>query len=105
MSIIPLNVPFVEKDQAKSLGAKWDNTNRYWYIHDDMDSDLFRKWLPESTPVPQNVNCAEEAIIEKGISLTEYLSTIFQAVKQVASKVVWICAEIGSLKKITDIIF
>ncbi len=41
-----LGVPFPEKDQAKKLGAKWDNTIRKWYIPEDFKGDdkCFDRW-------------------------------------------------------------
>lgn len=41
-----LNVPFEEKEQAKSLGAKWDATNKSWYIPKGESLDKFERWLP-----------------------------------------------------------
>ena len=32
---IYLKVPFNQKDEAKDLGAKWDNENKLWYIKND----------------------------------------------------------------------
>ena len=40
-----LQVPFADKDQAKALGAKWDETTKTWYIAADTDMGKFRKWL------------------------------------------------------------
>lgn len=43
---IYLNVPFEEKDQAKELGAKFDNQCKKWFIiRDEVDSDSFSKWM------------------------------------------------------------
>ena len=42
-----LNCPYAEKDDAKDLGAKWDQGARKWFVPDDIDTDLFRKWWPE----------------------------------------------------------
>jgi len=41
-----LNCPYAEKDDAKDLGAKWDQGVRKWFVPDDIDTDLFRKWWP-----------------------------------------------------------
>jgi phage/plasmid primase-like uncharacterized protein len=40
-----LNVPYNEKDEAKSLGAKWDRQKKSWCIPKGLDSALFSKWL------------------------------------------------------------
>ena len=45
-----LNVPYGEKDEAKSLGAKWDAKVKKWYI--DMARDeyvKFSKWILKDT--------------------------------------------------------
>ena len=40
-----LNCPFSEKDECKSLGGKWDNEQKKWYISKDMNKEKFQKWL------------------------------------------------------------
>ena len=42
-----LNTPYAEKNQAKALGAKWDNTNKTWYAPAGLDLNKFEKWLPQ----------------------------------------------------------
>ena len=42
-----LNCPYAEKDDAKDLGAKWDQRARKWFVPDDIDTDLFKKWWPQ----------------------------------------------------------
>jgi len=41
-----LNCPFDEKDMCKSLGGRWDNDLRKWYVPADLDTDDFRRWWP-----------------------------------------------------------
>lgn len=43
-----LDCPFAEKDEAKSLGAKFDNEKRKWYVAADADLAPFAKWMPAS---------------------------------------------------------
>jgi hypothetical protein len=43
-----LKVPFAEKDQAKALGARWDATQKKWYVPSGVDVNLFGCWLPDS---------------------------------------------------------
>jgi hypothetical protein len=40
-----LNVPYAEKDAAKSLGARWDAGKRKWYVPPGADKALFEKWV------------------------------------------------------------
>lgn len=39
-----LNVPYAEKDEAKSLGARWNPTKRRWYVPDGVATADFAKW-------------------------------------------------------------
>ncbi|MDE7315828.1 MAG: ssDNA-binding domain-containing protein [Mucispirillum sp.] len=43
-SVTYINVPKVEKDEVKSLGAKWDRNNVCWFVPADIDAFLFNKW-------------------------------------------------------------
>lgn len=43
-----LNVPFREKDEAKSLGARWDAAQKRWYVPPDKDLEPFQRWLPDA---------------------------------------------------------
>jgi hypothetical protein len=45
--IIYLNVPYIEKDKCKKIGAKWCDINKRWYINGCMNKDLFKEWMPE----------------------------------------------------------
>lgn len=42
-----INVPFKEKDEAKSLGAKWDSKQKSWYVRDERDYPKFQKWIED----------------------------------------------------------
>lgn len=44
MSLI-INVPFSEKDEAKSLGAKWNPTLKKWYVEKRENYHKFSKWI------------------------------------------------------------
>lgn len=43
-----LEVPFEEKEQAKSLGARWSSAMKTWYCPDGVDLRLFKRWLPKA---------------------------------------------------------
>lgn len=47
MPRVDLNVPFHEKDEAKKLGARWDITQKTWYVPDGVNESAFARWLPE----------------------------------------------------------
>ena len=40
-----LRVPFADKDEVKSRGARFDMSIRQWYIAGNADIELFVKWL------------------------------------------------------------
>lgn len=42
-----IDCPYPEKNEAKALGAKWDNPNRSWYVPAGLDLNQFKKWLPQ----------------------------------------------------------
>lgn len=44
--MIRLNVPYVQKDEAKALGAKWNYTQKFWYCEDD-EVDKFLRWYDD----------------------------------------------------------
>ncbi len=48
---INLKVPFAEKDQAKSLGARWNGELKVWYVPPGTDSAPFAKWFADGAPV------------------------------------------------------
>jgi hypothetical protein len=41
-----LKVPFEQKFQAQSLGARWDAAKRTWYVPDGVDASKFLRWVP-----------------------------------------------------------
>jgi hypothetical protein len=42
---VNLKCPFSEKDQAKALGAKWDASEKTWFVIDPPDMRPFMRWL------------------------------------------------------------
>jgi Domain of unknown function (DUF5710) len=47
---IYLNVPYSQKDTAKSLGARWDQGTRRWFVPSKIPIDQFNQWLPVKRP-------------------------------------------------------
>ena len=52
-----LNVPYKDKDIAKSLGAKWDYSKKQWFIPAGVETSCFEKWLP----------CTTQGLIEENL--------------------------------------
>lgn len=43
-----LDVPFKEKDEARTLGARWDKEANAWYAPAGTDLEKLAKWLPKT---------------------------------------------------------
>jgi Na+-translocating ferredoxin:NAD+ oxidoreductase RnfG subunit len=41
---VVLSVPIEEKDEAKALGAKWDNEKKTWYVPEGIALGAFSRW-------------------------------------------------------------
>lgn len=67
-----LNVPYVEKDEAKKLGAKWDAAKKKWYVANKEDYPKFFKWIFEEG----------EVIVCDWIYIMEGVHTCFKCKKQ-----------------------
>lgn len=48
-----LAVPYGEREAAKLAGAQWDKTAKSWYVRDNPDSELIKRWLPENVTAQQ----------------------------------------------------
>ena len=42
---LKINVPYKEKEEAKSKGACWDTENKTWYVPENKDYNDFIKWI------------------------------------------------------------
>ena len=103
-----LDVPFKEKDEAKALGARWDAGAKKWYAPDGTDLAIFSAWLPAgskpSAPVvmpsandlvsAESGDQTELATTKKGISLSQLLAGVAQAVAQAFRSGVWTIVEV-----------
>ena len=103
-----LDVPFKEKDEAKALGARWDGGAKKWYVPDGKDLALFAAWLPAgsktSAPLvtPSSTALASAELSDttdltttkKGISLSQLLAGVAQAVAQAFRSGVWTIVEV-----------
>ena len=59
---INLKVPFNEKDQAKSLGARWNAEAKIWYVPIGIDAAPFEKWLSSASNSTPNIAAAKPAV-------------------------------------------
>jgi len=106
-----LDVPFREKDQAKSLGARWDSVSKKWYVPDAFDGDIevFQKWLPNlnadnqvqsNASVSGQLNLANNTDTdqtEKGLKLSIVLHKVQTALRKNFAGGLWVVAEIANI--------
>ena len=96
MTNVYLKVDFAEKDQVKLLGGRWDNDLKKWYVPSGLDLNNFSKWLlateqSEKSVVPIN------NYQDKGITLSQLLQKVNQAIRQITPQLEWIKAEISEV--------
>jgi hypothetical protein len=73
-SNINLKVPFSEKDQAKSMGARWNAEAKLWYVPQGVDAAPFEKWLSSAPSPAQNktpVQVAAKPIVKSSQTNTQ----------------------------------
>lgn len=61
-----LNVPYVEKDQAREAGAKWDGKEKRWYAAVGADLNRLAIWLPGEHQQPAAAPAALDPCREFG---------------------------------------
>ena len=97
MALTYLDVPFKAKDEAKSLGARWDAVARKWYVPEGRELAAFQAWLPVAAATfPLALEPNEQALItaKPSVSLSHLLSGVAQAVAQAFSAGVWTRVEV-----------
>lgn len=80
-----LNVSFDEKDEAKSLGAKWDPERKEWYFVEKRQVNFlkFSKWLKKGYDIP-SINLSSDVSIKIGKSIfSDLIHSIQNAKKRV----------------------
>ena len=107
MSNTYLDVPFIKKDEAKALGARWDAGARKWYVPEGVELTPFNAWLPSSKKTtlsaaprsselipPEQSQSQEIGLAKKGLSLSQLLAGVAQAVTQAFRTGVWTIVEV-----------
>jgi exodeoxyribonuclease VII large subunit len=99
-----LNVPYRSKDSAKALGARFDGSVKQWYVESGVDLTAFATWLPTdaSAEAPDSfpITAAKSdpfavAPTPKGISLTQLLRGVGEAVAAAYASGVWTQIEVS----------
>ncbi|WP_347990332.1 strawberry notch-like NTP hydrolase domain-containing protein [Methylomonas sp. AM2-LC] len=70
-----LAVPYSERKEARSLGAKWDGGNKAWYVGPSADISKLQKWLPD------NVKSQQDPAMSPDDEFTEALRSVGCIVK------------------------
>jgi exodeoxyribonuclease VII large subunit len=97
---VDLSVPFVEKEDAKALGARWDAQKKLWYAPPGTDLGHLDRWLPREILVPAGADAPEssfDAEPEQGITLTELLAQVKGVIDRGVPEAVWVRAEVSEL--------
>lgn len=96
-----LNVPYAQKDEAKALGARWDNNQRKWYVPAGIAVEPFSRWLSEQADITLSSNTLEDEgaapyLVQtaQGIALSELLNSVQAAVAQTFRSGVWVLVEV-----------
>ena len=58
-----LNVPYSEKDEVKSKGARFDWNIKRWFVTEETKS-RFAKWLPTSSVVYEDLSDEQKVVID-----------------------------------------
>ena len=101
-----LEVQFKDKDQAKALGARWDGAAKKWYVPDGKELTPFNAWLPvalrgaaqpavtSSALTPAVESGTDVEPVKKGMTLSQLLAGVAQAVAQTFKSGVWTMVEV-----------
>src|SRR5450830_973218 len=109
-----LATSYLERTEAKDLGARWDGSLSKWYVPEGCDLAPFSKWLPPgaarvstSTGVVaiQTGNTSLAVASKKGVSLSSLLAGVSQAVAQAYKSGVWTMVEVVELRTVKGHVF
>jgi len=103
-----LTVAYKDKDAAKALGARWDGVQRQWFVPEGRDLAPFVSWLPaglDDGTISQSVDLqpllntgSVPVVAKKGVSLSNLLAGVSQAVAQAYRAGVWVLVEVVELR-------
>ncbi len=93
-----LQTAYKDRERVKSLGARWDPVRKQWYVPEGRDVAPFATWLPaeQQTALSSRESTAgtELAVPDKGISLSQLLAGVAQAVAQAYRSGEWVRVEV-----------
>ena len=93
-----LQTAYKDRERVKGLGARWDPARKQWYVPDGRDLAPFATWLPAEQHTAlstlQSTASTELALPTKGVSLSQLLAGVAQAVAQAYRAGEWVRVEV-----------
>jgi len=92
---------FKDKEKVKALGARWDPEQRKWFVPYGRELTPFDEWLPAEARAGEEVTgvapmavagshpSADLAVPSKGMTLSQLLGGVTQAVAQAYRAGIW----------------
>ena len=95
---VDLLVPYVEKEDAKALGARWDKDRKVWFAPPGVDPSTLGRWLPKGFTPPTAEEPTSPPEPERGTALIDLLAQVREAIEQGLPDMVWVRAEVSELR-------
>src|SRR3954469_4865810 len=73
---VDLLVPYVEREDAKALGARWDKDRKVWFAPPGTDPSTLGRWLPKGFKPPTAEESTTPSEPEKGTALIDLLAQV-----------------------------
>lgn len=93
-----LQTAYKDRERVKGLGARWDPDRRQWYVPEGRDLAPFATWLPAEQQTAlgtlDSTDGNELALPTKGVSLSQLLAGVAQAVAQAYRAGEWVRVEV-----------
>lgn len=93
-----LQTAYKDRESVKSLGARWDAARKQWYVPEGRELAPFASWLPAelqaSLSTLATAATTELTVPAKGISLSQLLAGVSQAVAQAFRSGEWVRVEV-----------
>jgi exodeoxyribonuclease VII large subunit len=93
-----LQTTFKDREQVKSLGSRWDPDRRQWFVPEGRDLTSFGSWLPAehqtALSTQESEASSELALPTKGVSLSQLVAGVAQAVARAYGAGEWVRAEV-----------
>ena len=93
-----LQTAYKDRERVKGLGARWDPARKQWYVPEGRDLAPFATWLPAEQQTGlstlESIASTELALPNKGVSLSQLLAGVAQAVAQAYRSSGWVRVEV-----------